>query len=98
MKPNGDPVNPIVKIKYSGDYQEDFKLASQAGFGQSSTPSLNGKRYVWHHLDDYDAKTAEGTMQLVQVDSHLGIPHTGGVSQYQKATGKKYVYNNFRKK
>ena len=27
------------------------------GFGQKSTPSLNGDKYVWHHLDDYDPVT-----------------------------------------
>jgi RHS repeat-associated protein len=92
VKPDGSPVSSTVKIKYTGDYQQDFQAASQAGFGQNSTPSLNGDQYVWHHVDDYDPVSNEGSMQLVNQDAHLGIPHTGGVSQYQAATGNQYTF------
>ncbi|EPT8940610.1 RHS repeat-associated core domain-containing protein, partial [Cronobacter dublinensis] len=82
-------VNPIVKIEYSGDYAIDFERANyEAGLNQKTTPS----GYVWHHLDDYDAETNKGTMQLVEKPSHRGINHNGGVSQYKAATGKEYVH------
>ncbi|EOZ6414209.1 RHS repeat-associated core domain-containing protein, partial [Cronobacter turicensis] len=89
-------VNPIVKIEYSGDYAIDFERANyEAGLNQKTTPS----GYVWHHLDDYDAETNKGTMQLVEKPSHRGINHNGGVSQYKAATGKQYVHpGRFRSK
>ncbi|MBV2187879.1 HNH endonuclease [Providencia rettgeri] len=83
LKPDGTPVEPIVKIKYTGNYPDDFEAANMAGFGQKSTPMLDGERYLWHHLDDYDPITNEGTMQLVVSDSHNGIQHNGGVSQFK---------------
>ncbi|TPW66418.1 HNH endonuclease, partial [Providencia stuartii] len=83
LKPDGTPVEPIVKIKYTGNYPDDFEAANLAGFGQKSTPMLDGERYLWHHLDDYDPITNEGTMQLVVSDSHNGIQHKGGVSQFK---------------
>ncbi|CAM3955529.1 HNH endonuclease [Vibrio aerogenes] len=95
FKPDGSPVESIVKIDYTGDYHADFEAASMKGFGQKSTPSLNGDKYVWHHLDDYDPVTNQGTMQLVRVDAHNGIQHSGGVSQYKKATGKKYLFKKW---
>ncbi|WP_445367697.1 RHS repeat-associated core domain-containing protein [Methylomonas sp. BW4-1] len=81
-------VNPIQEITYSGDYILDFEAASQQALGQKSTP----KGYVWHHLDDYNPQTNKGTMQLVKREAHLGIPHSGGVAQYQKTTGEKYTF------
>ncbi len=89
-------VNPIVKIEYSGDYAIDFERANyEAGLNQKTTPS----GYVWHHLDDYDAETNKGTMQLVEKPAHRGINHNGGVSQYKAATGKQYVHpGRFRSK
>ena len=88
LKPDGTPVSAVVRIKYTGDYNQDFQAASQAGFGQNSTPS----GYTWHHVDDYDPETGEGTMQLVNTDAHQGIPHIGGVSQYRQATGDMSAY------
>ncbi|WP_211145527.1 RHS repeat-associated core domain-containing protein, partial [Pseudomonas syringae group genomosp. 3] len=93
LKPDGTQASAIVKIKYTGDYQKDFLAANKAGFGQTSNPKLNGESYVWHHLDDYNPATGTGTMQLVKTSAHNGIPHAGGVSQYQAATGVKYIYN-----
>ena len=82
-------VNPVVKIEYSDDYEIDFERANyEAGLNQKTTPS----GYVWHHLDDYDAETNKGTMQLVEKPSHRGINHNGRVSQYKAATGKLYLY------
>jgi hypothetical protein len=95
LKPDGTPVQSIVKIKYTGDYGQDFEAANQAGFGQKSTPSLNGEQYTWHHLDDYNPQNGEGTMQLVRQDAHNGIPHTGGVSQYENFTGNQYTFKGW---
>ncbi|HAS6319943.1 TPA: type IV secretion protein Rhs, partial [Vibrio vulnificus] len=95
LKPDNTHVESIVQIEYTGDYHADFEAASMKGFGQKSTPTLNGNKYVWHHLDDYDPITNQGTMQLVRVDAHNGIQHTGGVSQYKKATGKKYLFRKW---
>ncbi|EIW3218124.1 HNH endonuclease, partial [Salmonella enterica subsp. enterica serovar Agbeni] len=82
-------VNPIVTIEYSGDYDIDYQRANAAaGLNQKSTP----RGYVWHHLDDYNAETNKGTMQLVKKDAHLGIKHNGGVSQYKAETGKTYTH------
>ena len=84
-------VNPIQRIEYTGNYHQDFEKANMAALGQKSTP----KGYVWHHLDDYDAVTNTGTMQLVQQAAHRGIPHVGGVSQYQEITGIKYIFKTW---
>ncbi len=81
-------VNPIQSIRYTGDYATDFQNASIAALGQKSTP----RGYVWHHVDDYDPETNTGTMQLVKQEAHTGIPHVGGVSQYQSATGRSYTH------
>ena len=40
-------------------------------------------------------RTNTGTMQLVEQNAHTGITHTGGVSQYQKATGNKYEFKTW---
>ncbi|WP_394848131.1 HNH endonuclease [Pendulispora brunnea] len=84
------PVQPgqtnIVEIEYTGSYAEDFAAANKKG-GFDKQP----KDYVWHHLHDYDETTNRGTMQLVHKDTHnANKPHTGGVNQYEKATGNKY--------
>ncbi|MFP1910275.1 RHS repeat-associated core domain-containing protein, partial [Lonsdalea quercina] len=84
-------VNPIRRIEYTGNYHKDFEQANIAALGQKTTP----KGYVWHHLDDYDPVTNTGTMQLVQQAAHRGIPHVGGVSQYQEITGLKYIFKTW---
>ena len=36
--------------------------------------------YTWHHVDDYDAATNTGTMQLIKTSAHRkSLPHSGGV-------------------
>lgn len=65
-------MNPIVKIQYTGDYEQDFQAANEvAGLNQKKAP----RGYVWHHLDDYDPATNTGTMQLVEQEAHRGISH-----------------------
>ncbi|WP_259642134.1 HNH endonuclease signature motif containing protein [Pseudomonas syringae group genomosp. 7] len=76
-------------MEYTGDYTKDFEVSNKmAGLNQKSTPT----GYVWHHIDDYDASTNRGSMQLVEKQAHSGIPHKGGVSQYKTATGKSYTF------
>lgn len=82
-------INPVVTIEYTGDYALDAQAANtKAGLNQKSTP----RGYVWHHVDDYNAQTNRGTMQLVKQTAHLGITHNGGVSQYAAVTGKRYTH------
>ncbi|SET59057.1 RHS repeat-associated core domain-containing protein, partial [Thorsellia anophelis] len=95
LKPDGTPTESIVQIKLTGDYQADELAANLRGFGQKSTPSLNGERYVWHHLDDYNPNTGIGTLQLVKQDAHLGVQHIGGASQYKEATGNAYTFKTW---
>ena len=45
-------------------------------------------RYSWHHMDDFDPKTGESTMQLIRRDEHEATkPHKGSVHQYEKYHG-----------
>lgn len=87
------PVGPgqqnIVKIEYTGTRPRDFAAANQAGgFGNTQ---IAPSGYTWHHLDDYDAATNTGTMQLVRRQAHkASYPHKGGVSQYESAVGVPY--------
>jgi hypothetical protein len=78
----------IVEVEYTGSYPLDFAAANKAA-GFSRTP----KGYTWHHLDNYNPITNRGTFQLVETPVHqANQPHTGGVSQYEAATGRKYLY------
>lgn len=73
----------VVTIPYQGSRSRDFTLANkEAGF--ASTP----EGYTWHHAN-YDPKTGKGDMQLVKTSAHE-TPHSGGVSEFSKATGIKY--------
>jgi SMI1/KNR4 family protein SUKH-1 len=47
---------------------------------------------AWALTDDYNPQTGEGTTQLVRSDAYTGIHHTGGVAQYQEATGTKSTF------
>ena len=76
----------VVQIGYTGSYPLDAQAANaEAGFAR--TPA----GYTWHHLDDYDAATNKGTMQLVQTFAHQGMSHFGGVNQWERITGLKYL-------
>jgi len=73
-----------VSIPYQGSRGRDFTLANQrAGF--DSTP----ENYTWHHAN-FDPETGMGDMQLVRKDVHAATSHSGGVSEFQDATGLKY--------
>ena len=64
----------VVKIKLSGNRNEDFSLA-RAKLGISKADeTVNGVTYTWHHMDDFEIINGEayGTMQLVKSTAHQG--------------------------
>ncbi|MDP1828229.1 MAG: HNH endonuclease [Archangium sp.] len=78
----------IVRIQYSGSRDADFGLANvKANIGNTQTPPTG---YTWHHLDDYNPITNEGTMQLVLTAAHKAWGHWGGVEQFQRANCQRY--------
>ena len=89
-----DGVNTI-KIQLTGGRRGDFKNAIEAaGYnGVSGWPTGNAhpNGYTWHHVNDYDHKSNTSTMQLVSTEAHMeSLPHSGSVSQFEKANGVKY--------
>ena len=76
----------VVKIKMSGKRtgtDGDFHLANQEA-GLSGTKAPDG--YVWHHMDGFDPRTGECSMQLVEDGAHTrveGMAHSGSVDQYK---------------
>ncbi|WP_049973837.1 RHS repeat-associated core domain-containing protein, partial [Azospirillum sp. B4] len=86
----GDQKN-IVKITMQGSRGRDFTQADKlAGITES-----NREGYTWHHVDDFDPKTGETTMELVRTDAHESVyPHKGSVSQFEKEYGVKYGTNS----
>lgn len=89
---HGNPaVAGIKKIKYSSVLDIDFSLAyKELGLSGQEIEEVK-KLYVWHHLDDYNPKTGEGTMQLVLRELHnpgqegygYALRHTGGVAMWR---------------
>ena len=75
----------IVKIKMTGSRSSDFTQAfDKAGIPKAIRKIIN-EQYTWHHIDDFDPKTGECTMQLVLSEAHVATyPHKGSVSQYEK--------------
>lgn len=85
FKVTGNQRNTVT-ISYTGSRTADF-AAANAEANLPSTP----KGYVWHHVRDYNPTTNKGTLQLVHENGHVStFPHSGGVDQYQAATGIKY--------
>jgi RHS repeat-associated protein len=77
----------IVTIKYTGSYSGDRAAANAAAGFKSGAP----KGYTWHHLDDWNAATNEGTLQLVETEAHgVNQPHIGGVAYYEHHWGVDY--------
>ena len=79
-----------VQIQYTGSRMLDYQAANQAaGLGDSMRAPAG---FVWHHLDDYNALTNPGTMQLVEQDVHMAnAPHLGGVAQWMEFFGGPYA-------
>lgn len=74
----------IVKIKLKGSRDLDFDAAwKKAGFTDEQIKAID-KRYMWHHLDDFDPNTGEATLQLVEAFIHgKSRPHIGSVRQVE---------------
>ena len=69
--PNFGP-NSVAEVKVerlTGNKRIDERLANEA-VGLQKTP----KGYVWHHVEDGK------TMQLVPIDIHDDVKHTGGAA------------------
>ena len=75
----------IIKIKMTGTRKVDYKQAyDNLNIPKSLRRTLDAD-YTWHHLDDFNPKTGECTMQLVLSDAHKATyPHKGAVAQYEK--------------
>lgn len=89
----GDPpAEAITKIKYTSVLDADFRLAYKKLGLTSDQIKEAEKLYVWHHLDDFDPVTGEGTMQLVLRELHNpaqagygpSLRHTGGTAMWRK--------------
>ncbi len=90
----GEPIQ--VKIKSTGnrnkDYLEAEKILKERGI-DIDFKSMRGKKgdYVWHHLDDYDVRNNETTLQFIDQDAHKAIKnHSGSAKQYHVVYGKGY--------
>ncbi len=75
--------NP-VPIMATGSRRLDEKAANAAA-GLKKTP----KNATWHHAK-YDPATGKMKMELVDKKAHRAVGHSGGVHEYEVATGKKY--------
>lgn len=80
------------------DYQNAFNRMVETGQidpndfdisqinGGNVTRLSDGKEYVLHHLDDYDVRSGQTSMQLVEKDLHDATkPHAGATSQIEHA-------------
>ena len=90
----GEPIQ--VKIKSTGnrnkDYLEAEKILKERGI-DIDFKSMRGKKgdYVWHHLDDYDVRNNETTLQFIDQDAHKAVRnHSGSAKQYHVVYGKGY--------
>ena len=77
----------IVTIKIQGSRSRDFTQA----YKEAGIPKSAKHLYTWHHVDDFDPKTGNTTMQLVRKPAHQATyPHGGSVAQYEKHFKVKY--------
>ncbi|SHL81147.1 A nuclease of the HNH/ENDO VII superfamily with conserved WHH [Anaerocolumna jejuensis DSM 15929] len=86
MYPVGEGQLNRVSITAQGNRPADFDLAN-ARAGLESTPG----DAVWHHLDDYNVRTGDITLELVYKDAHRAtVPHAGSCAQYDAVNGPSY--------
>ncbi|MEY8356558.1 RHS repeat-associated core domain-containing protein [Lachnospiraceae bacterium 54-53] len=86
MYPVGEGQLNRVSITAQGNRPADFDLAN-ARAGLESTPG----DAVWHHLDDYNVRTGDITLELVYKDAHRAtVPHAGSCAQYDAVNGQSY--------
>ncbi|WP_373863676.1 HNH endonuclease [Pseudomonas mucidolens] len=70
-----------------GSRPRDFTQA----YEEAGIPKSAKKHYTWHHVDDFDPKTGNTTMQLIRKSAHEATyPHGGSVAQYEKHFKVKY--------
>ena len=85
----------IVRIVMQGSYARDFAEANAIARLGGKTPD----EYTWHHLDDYDPKSRDITMELVKTEAHIStFPHNGGVKLYQAHHNISGIYGQERKR
>lgn len=76
----------------SGNRNDDIEAAFNKAvkeFGLTEQPDY--KKYVWHHVDDYNVTDNTCTMELVQRKVHVDSnPHSGAYAQYDEIFGGKY--------
>jgi hypothetical protein len=86
MYPVEEGQSNVVKIKATGNRENDFKLAyEQAGIENKPIDA------VWHHVDDFNVETGEMTLELVYKKAHDAIiPHSGSCAQYDAVNGPTY--------
>lgn len=76
------------RIQMQGSRQADFAEANRLA-GLHNTPT----DYTWHHREGivcYSAGNYWCDMYLVQTRYHASVRHTGGVREYELATGQSY--------
>lgn len=74
-----------VNIAYTGSRTNDYAAANTAA-GLAATPP----GFTWHHVENYNNGTMQGTMELVPSALHNHLFHYGGVQQYVNARGGPY--------
>ncbi|MCR4886550.1 MAG: hypothetical protein K5919_06525 [Clostridiales bacterium] len=98
---NGEKAVVKIKITTTGnegsDRRQDYKntydaLVEQGVLSPENSEYKNGgiyvdgKRYTVQHMDDYDVRSGESTVELVERDAHESTyPHGGSVSQSKQA-------------
>jgi hypothetical protein len=86
LYPAGEGQRSVVPVPLTGSRRKDEKLANELG-GFTDTP----EGYLWHHVDDFDPKSGNATLELVKKGAHNAtLPHAGSVAQYEKHHGVKY--------
>lgn len=75
-------------ITMSGSRSEDAKRAN-AKAGLHGTPS----GYTWHHAENigHSGSGYRCKMYLIKTTYHNSNPHSGGVAEYERYTGKTYT-------
>lgn len=76
-------VNAITKIVLTGSRSIDFVAAFRnIGITDPAVMKKILRDYTWHHLDDLDPNTMQGTMQLITKKAHVATySHFGGCHQ-----------------
>ncbi|KAA2217194.1 HNH endonuclease [Maribacter flavus] len=90
---DGNPMQ--IKIKMTGCRANDDRLAIrmlEELYNIKIDPNTFKNTHVWHHLDDFDLKTGECTLQLISKNLHNDIigKHIGSVRIWEEFFKIKY--------